>query len=136
MAQVLPKRVMLLGVAAGIIGVSGCKKYEDGPGFSLRSKTARLTGEWELVKGPFFSSDTEVIFEFEKDGDFKMSITYNYGSYSYSYSVMGDWEFTSDKEDLRIDIDGDRTDFEILRLANDELVLEDEDREVYEFEKQ
>ena len=27
----------------------GCKKYDEGPAFSLRSKKARLTGEWEVT---------------------------------------------------------------------------------------
>lgn len=33
-----------------VIILTGCGKYENGPGFSLRSKNARLSGKWKVVK--------------------------------------------------------------------------------------
>ncbi len=33
-----------------VIILTGCGKYENGPGLSLRSKNARISGEWKLVK--------------------------------------------------------------------------------------
>tara|TARA_B100001287_G_scaffold120175_1_gene101240 strand:- start:1866 stop:2276 length:411 start_codon:yes stop_codon:yes gene_type:complete len=120
-------------ISAVGLTLSGCGKYDDGPGFSLRTKKARLVGEWEAVQ-----MGNEVLpqngygieWEFEKDGDFKF--TYNYGTYSYSYS--GDWEFSSDKEDIEIEFDGTIQDFEIKRLTNKELWLEDPDNQEWKFE--
>ena len=43
------KLTTLLLALALIFGSTSCK-YEDGPGISLRSKTARVAGEWEVNK--------------------------------------------------------------------------------------
>ena len=46
-----PKSILFLAAAAvTVLNFQSCGKYEDGPSFSLRTKKARLTGEWELVK--------------------------------------------------------------------------------------
>jgi len=39
---------LLLVLACGLMILQSCKKYEDGPAFSLRSKAARLEGKWCL----------------------------------------------------------------------------------------
>lgn len=135
MIQTHSKKVLLFGVAAGVATLSSCSKYQDGPAFSLLSKTARLTGEWDLIEAPGFTADEDVIFEFQEDGDFKFSTTYSYGGSTYSYSYTGTWEFTSDKEDVIIDIDGDISTFKILRLTNSELNF-DYDGDEWQFEKQ
>ncbi len=119
------KHVSLLMAATlvVVINFSSCKKYDDGPSLSLRTKKSRLAGEWEVVEinGQSQSnSGYDMIWEFEKDGDFKF--TYEYGSYSYSMS--GDWEFESDKEVLELQLDGDNVEFDIKRLTNKELWLE------------
>jgi hypothetical protein len=33
-----------------IIALSGCKKYEDGPGLSLSSKKSRVVANWKIKK--------------------------------------------------------------------------------------
>ena len=67
-----------------------CSKYEDGPGISLRTKKARLTGTWEIAKingqNPDLFEDWE--FEFEKNGDFnelRTSVDSVFLGYDYSY---------------------------------------------------
>lgn len=119
-----------LFLAATIITVlnfSSCSKYEDGPKFSLRTKKARLTGEWEVVRignETYPQNGYTLEMTFEKDGDFEFK--YSYSGYSYTYS--GDWAFTSDKEDIVINYDnfvGNTQMYEILRLKNDEVWLED-----------
>lgn len=125
-----------LFLAATIITVlnfSSCSKYEDGPKFSLRTKKARLAGDWEVVRignETFPQNGYSIEMEFEKEGDFRY--TYSYGTYSYSYN--GEWEFASDKEDLDIIIDNQVQTFEILRLKNDELWLEDSDNTEWRLE--
>lgn len=46
-----------------VITFSACKKYEDGPGLSLRTKKARLAGDWTLSKLNIVET------EIESDGD-------------------------------------------------------------------
>lgn len=128
------KKLMLAAAVVIILNFSSCKKYEDGPVFSLKTKTARLTGEWEVVQ-----IDNEkpidggkVLLEFDKDGDFSLSI--KYGTYSYSYD--GEWEWVSGKESIEVDLDGETIEWDVLRLTNDELWLEDEDNNEWECEKE
>lgn len=122
-----------------ILSFNNCQKYDEGPGFSLLTKKARLTGEWELVEvdGEVPDPDDEkIIFTFEKDGDF--SWEYDYGSYSYSYD--GTWEWEDDKETIEISIEDDsqtlNIDYEILKLTNQDLWLTNDDNDQIKFEKQ
>lgn len=123
--------------AIGVLGftLQACGKYDDGPGLSLRTKKARLVGEWEVTQigsQAFPSGGYSLEMEFEKDGDLKY--TYSYGTYSYSY--IGDWEFSSDKEELDIVIGGSVTTFEIKRLTNKEFWFEDESNDEWKLEAQ
>lgn len=121
----------------GAMGFSlqGCKKYDDGPAFSLRTKKSRLVGEWDVVQvgsQVFPQNGYSLEMEFEKDGDFKF--TYTDGSYSYSYA--GDWEFSSDKEELDLILNGSVETFEIKRLTNKEVWLENSSNEEWKLEAQ
>ena len=125
--------LLLAATMITVLNFHSCKKYDDGPSFTLRSKKGRLTGEWELVKLDGQSiTGYDIEWEFEKDGDFSQS--YSYSSSSYSYS--GEWEFSSDKEEIEIQMNGSSssTDFEIKRLTNKELTVE-YDGDEWEFEK-
>ena len=128
------RNLFLAAAVVTVLNFQSCGKYEDGPGFSLRSKTARLTGEWEVVRVGTTSypySGYSLEFEFEQSGDFSQTISeVGYGAYSYT----GDWEFSSDKESLEIIIGGDIEIFEIKRLTNDELWLEDNTNQEWRLE--
>lgn len=108
-----------------LVSSSGCGKYEDGPGFTLLSKKARVVGDWEVksVGSTVLSSEYGINMSFEKSGSM---------SYSYSYSGIvqeiyaGTWDFASDKENLMITLDGETTQFEIKRLTNKEMWLDDD----------
>jgi len=124
-----------------VLNFASCSKYEDGPSFSLRSKKARLTGEWEIVKvGTQTIGDTyEIVWDFSKDGSWSQSSTYTYsGGQTYSYTYNGDWEWAADKEDLKVTYtDGSNTStqqFKITRLTNKELWLEDSSSVKWELE--
>ena len=72
---------------------------------------------------------------FEKNGT--MLFTYSYtGSANETYA--GTWDFASDKENLIITLDGEATVFEIKRLTNKELWLDDDitatDGEIWKLE--
>ncbi|MFY7667770.1 MAG: hypothetical protein ACOVQG_03445 [Crocinitomicaceae bacterium] len=112
----------LAGVAA--LTVSSCGKYEDGPKFSLLSKKTRVAGDWDVksVGSEVLGADYGLTMTFDKDGSMKW--TYTYGSYSESY--VGSWDFSSDKENLVITVDGDIDTLEIKRLTNKEMWLDDD----------
>jgi hypothetical protein len=128
----ISNKVLLAGGLATVVGFSGCKKYEDGPYFSLLTKKQRLTGDWEVKKlmsegDNVIGNGVDVEMEFDKDGDFEIStqVTYTgyYGQiYSYSNTVKGEWEFSNNKEEIELDFDdGSYQEIEITRLTNKEL---------------
>ena len=126
------KNYLFLSIAVIIsLAITSCGKYEDGPGFSLLSKTARMTNKWELksVDGETIPAG-ETVLDLKKDGS--MSINED------GYIIDGSWEFSSDKEDLRLSIFGDEVDLKIRRLTNKELWLENEleNNELSKFEAQ
>lgn len=109
-----------------IISLSSCSKYEDGPLLSLRTKTTRLTGKWEVVEekinGSTQSEDnTPSIYEFDKDFDYKETHTSN----GVIVISEGTWDFAEKKEKIRITYNNnDVEEFTILRLTNEELWVE------------
>jgi len=130
--------VTLAGATA--VGVSSCGKYEDGPNFSLRSKKARVVGDWNVksigsqVLGVQDNGGVQygytINMEFDKNGSVIQTYNYTYGSYSASYSYAGDWDFSSNKEYLILTMDGYSDTLEIKRLTNKEMWLDDDYTEV------
>lgn len=112
------KETATLGLASAL--VLGCSKYDDGPSFSLASKNNRLCREWELDRlNGQRPSDGQIIFEFEKDGDFLFTYIYD----GYNYTTRGEWRWEDGKESLRLTIDGERIEADINRLTSEELWL-------------
>ena len=114
------KIYLFLSIAVIIsLAITSCGKYEDGPGFSLLSKTARMTNKWELksVDGETIPAG-EAVLDLKKDGSFSIN--------EDGYIIDGSWEFSNDKEDLRLTIFGEGIDLKIRRLTNKELWLENE----------
>lgn len=105
-----------------IISLSGCKKYEDGPGLSLSSKKSRVTADWQFKKVLYNSVDETSSFldftwEMKKDGQFNMVSNGNIDH--------GKWDFALDKEalDFRYD-DGTIERYNIKRLTAKDLWME------------
>lgn len=139
------QRLFLAAALVTVLNFQSCGKYDDGPAFTLKTKKGRLVREWEVVKVydddgeqvfPYGGSDYDmsIEFEFEKDGDFDQTFTYSYGGDTYTYGYKGDWEFSSDKEELEIQIGSSKEDWKIKRLTSDELQFEDEDGYEWELE--
>ena len=105
-----------------IFNFTSCK-YEDGPKISLKSKTSRLVGEWEVKKldGNKLGKGEGIEFEFEKEGDCHFTYSYSYDSYTYAYTLHGDWEWDNSKESITIDLDDFDPTFDVKRLTNSEL---------------
>ena len=126
------KNYLFLSIAVIIsLAISSCGKYEDGPGFSLLTKTARMTNKWELksVDGETIPAG-EAVLDLKKDGSFSIN--------EDGYIIDGSWEFSNDKEDLSLTFFGQEIDLKIRRLTNKELWLENEleNNELSKFEAQ
>ena len=125
------RKLMLAAAVVIMLNFNSCGKYEDGPKFSLKSKTSRLVGEWEVIKidNDKFT-DESLYLEFEKDGDFSLTYEYDYDGTTERYTYDGDWEWDSKKEVIEMkfdDNDLDKLDFEVKRLSKDELWFESDD---------
>jgi hypothetical protein len=112
-------------IVCAIIGLSGCKKYEDGPGLSLSSKKSRIAATWEYRKVIYNAIDETALFigdtwEIKKDGNFNDLWDGN--------NDPGKWDFALDKEaiDFRYD-DGTIMRYTIKRLTAKDLWIENVD---------
>jgi len=127
--------------------LSACKKYDEGPGFSLRTKNARITGEWKLVeynykkvRGEYFETETFINDRMSYDNSsstagpshpYARTITLNKdGSYINLIDEDGTiteittyWSWqdgSSSKEHLILNEEA----YKIIMLKNDELKLD------------
>lgn len=86
--------------------VHSCKKYEDGPAISLRSRTERISNQWKVdnykVNGTDFTSLVSSYVEtFSKSG-----------AYSYSWSILngeGTWAFQNNDMEVKLTGDSEQT---------------------------
>ncbi|CAN5518285.1 hypothetical protein BH10BAC1_BH10BAC1_12610 [soil metagenome] len=118
-----------------LISFASCKKYEDGPAFSLMSKKARISNLWKV--------DTYYLNGQDKTTQYRQLITreklviYESGNFEYSElsswlwgipNYTGTWKFVNDKEDFEMASDnpqaGTKT-YKILRLKNRQLWLQE-----------
>lgn len=108
-------KLLLVVLVAGLLlpAFQSCKKYDDGPMFSLRSKKARVAGEWKfssyIVNGNDETNEyMKDKIEFEKGGDVKYtSIDVNTGE---TILFTGTWEFDDGKESLTMTMSTQLTD--------------------------
>lgn len=86
----------------GVLTLEGCKKGENDPLISLRSRDARVTGEWKLVE--FESTSTEVY----TDGTTTVTETRtdNYDGSIWTRTTPGGTDSYSYSQDLIIEKDG------------------------------
>jgi uncharacterized lipoprotein YehR (DUF1307 family) len=99
------RKLFSLTIALGLIfAISSCKKYDEGPGFSLRSKAERVANTWKFDKvteadgDDVTSSYTGWTMVLDKDG----GMTMNYVFLSIPYSDEGTWAFASDNEEIHL----------------------------------
>ncbi len=117
----------------GSILVSSCKKYDDGPSISFRSKISRLFGYWKMEK--WIENNVEINsqlkfqhqFGFAKDGTYYYSFTDTTTDTSSNFT--GTWQFRHDREQLVLGLQDPLNGMEykvwdIKRLAYKEIWLE------------
>jgi len=104
-AKILNKtKVLLLFSVLILIQATSCKKYDDGPLFSLRSKKNRVEGKWHT--GMFLLNKYEQIMMIDtsRRAVFTKDWKYYYHEYnSFTKKVKdleGTWAFRDDKEQL------------------------------------
>jgi hypothetical protein len=111
---------------------SSCKKYEEGPIVSVRSKEERVANTWVIEKAYDNGNDVTSDYDqydlmMDKDQNAKLTSNYKSGNVTFSFSTEGVWSFENNKNDLRLDFDDDDADrvYEILRLKEEELWLKE-----------
>lgn len=113
---------------SGLIVLGSCKKYEDGPVVSLRSKKERVANNWKVEKA--YDDGEDVTDDFDqydidltKDGDATVVAEYTFGEASFEYETDGTWSFQNNKEEIELDMENDDADkvYQILKLKEKEL---------------
>lgn len=120
--------ILLVVMAAAMI-MPSCKKYEDGPTLSLRSKKARLVNEWKVDRVYENAIDITTAY-IQYMPDYTLNIKEN-GEIVNSYNDQNGqvntwsatWAFNSDKSAIIITTGGVAVTYDITRLKNDELWL-------------
>ena len=125
------KKISILFAAFAVLLLVSCGKYEDGPGFSLRSRTSRIAGSWTYEKVIFNGVDVtstwsepgeDYTLEFTKDGGYTETVIYPQG---YIDVTSGSWELTDNDENISIKLATvyySATEVnKILRLTNKEM---------------
>lgn len=115
-----------------------CKKYEEGPGISLRSKKARFTGIWQLTKWTVDGTEqdlTSITWSLAayNSGNYERTIQYNVAPLPPTTDIeQGTWEFDKKKNNLLF-LDAANpapVPQEIIKLKNKELWLRKTDNGV------
>jgi hypothetical protein len=121
-------RKLITGLlAAAILFAGGCKKYPDGPVLSLRTKKARIVGEWQLDQVIKNGTDSSDYYKAYLGSNYKLLIKAH-----YVYWVLGNfpgdgtWRFDDEKEKIYfqpIDKREPEIEYEIRRLKSRQLWL-------------
>jgi hypothetical protein len=119
MKKFRPYTLFVLFTVTVSTGFYACKKYEDGPALSLRSRAARLAGTWGVENIKKNGDDITSIYS-----DFRETYTKS-GDYSYNWSGIsgaGKWTFQKNDEEILVDMSGqaDHTNV-IQKLKDDQL---------------
>ncbi len=118
--------IALIAIAASVATLDSCKKYEEGPAFSLRTKKARLTGDWKIASvtndGNDITSSFNSNFEWDIEGDGAYTVKAA-GSGTNTANLSGKWKFGEDKDDVYFTdgTTGSEVSYRITRLKNTEL---------------
>lgn len=118
--------ILAILIALSAVIFTSCKKYEEGPAFSLRSKKARVVGKWKVEKWIENGNDvTNTVnmfspkYEFKENGDLIYSIVF----LGVTTTETDKWEFSGDKEKIILIDSNGREEWQILRLKNKEFWL-------------
>lgn len=96
---------------------AGCQKYEDGPMFSIRTRTERVANTWEIDNYTINETDwTSLVGGYSE--------TYSKdGNYSYTWGILngtGTWKFANRQSDIQITGISNQTDRTLVILKLEE----------------
>ena len=133
-------KLKILSVLTLILVFTACTYYEHGPVITLKTATARLSGQWELcdvivndkTDDVILESEKNIIYTFSEDGNLIVEDTQ--GTRSVIEPIIASWEFNQDKTSIIIDFNSENQneisvinckEITILRLTDDELWISD-----------
>lgn len=96
------KLILLAGSLLALLVVpalEGCKKYDDGPTFSFRSRAERVANNWKVDNYKVNDNDYTSLVT-----DYKESYTKE-GGYSYTWGSLsgtGTWSFQNKDKEIRL----------------------------------
>jgi hypothetical protein len=121
--------IVSLSLLCTLLAGSGCKKYEDGPYLSFKSREERISNTWKVGKvlkneeeiTPLVNTDLPNLkWTFSTNGEATRSVDVN----GTTVTVAGQWALQSDDEEIRIVIDSqlysEDTVWVIIKLMEDE----------------
>jgi hypothetical protein len=121
---------LLAAAVIGGIALEGCKKYEEGPSLSLRSRKERVANTWKIDKYIVNNEDQTAAYTsnfpnyqlvLNKEGGASLNVGSNTGVFT------GTWALTNDDEELVITLTSvgitQTTTSTILKLKEKELWL-------------
>ena len=127
------RNIKILALLIIISGMYSCKKYDEGPLVSLRSKSERIANDWRIEKAIDNGNDVSGDFDkyqisLSKDGDAYLTAHYRFLGVEYDYTTSGKWRFENNSEKLVVDYEDDSADaaYFILRLKEKELWVRQE----------
>jgi hypothetical protein len=126
------KKIVLIPVV--ILVFFSCKKYPDGPLLTLRTKTARITGEWKIDKYIVNNVDSVSINSGFYSSLMDFTCDKSNGQITSGTYYTGKWYFEEHKNKIRFDINPNTSlhpgifgyvnqTWEIRRLTNKEFWL-------------
>ena len=124
--SIVNMNLLIASVITLMVTMGGCKKYEEGPFISLRTKTERIANTWRVDE--YFLNNTNQTSTIDTwMPNYTQTFTKE-GTYSYHtnfFDGSGTWDFIDQKEKIRIVVSSsfgdDITDIYILKLKEKEL---------------
>lgn len=127
------KQILLSSIAIMMLSIIGCKKYPDGPEYSLLTKKERVANDWKIAQvydnGKDVTSDySKYELSLRKSGAATLSAKFVILGSNFEYVTEGTWAFVSDKAKLSFDFDNNNADkvYQILKLKEDEMWLKED----------
>ena len=82
---------------------TACKKYDDGPLISLRSRSERVANNWRVEKAIDNGKDVSGDFDkynvsLSKGGNAYLTAHYTFIGVEYNYATNGTWRFENNEE--------------------------------------
>jgi hypothetical protein len=123
------KNTLLLFAALSVLVLhtSSCKRYEEGPAFTLRTAKARLVNSWEIEKYMVNGEDiTALVLPFFGEHSLEFSRDNRYVWNIGGMNEKGKWSFIENRDKVEMLEDGDSIKFsqKIIKLTNNEFWVE------------